>query len=169
VCPEADVCLVSSCDAALGCVIDPVNCDDGDDCTIDTCVEEFVCVVNPASCSHEFDTNNPNCNTACFDTDGDGFEGAACGGTDCNDFDANIFPGAPELCDGEDNNCDGTIDENFVLGGPCGSDVGECMLGIYTCAGSGGVVCSGESPPSIEVCGDFLDNDCDGKVDEGCD
>ena len=31
---------------------------------------------------------------------------------DCADYDADIFPGATELCDGEDNNCDGMVDEN---------------------------------------------------------
>lgn len=31
---------------------------------------------------------------------------------DCNDYDAAVYPGALELCDGKDNNCNGTVDEN---------------------------------------------------------
>jgi len=34
---------------------------------------------------------------------------------DCNDSDATIYPGAPELCDGEDNDCDGTVDEGCPI------------------------------------------------------
>jgi hypothetical protein len=50
----------------------------------------------------------------CTDTDVDGFYYEADCGTarDCNDADASTFPGAPELCDGYDNNCDGLVDDD---------------------------------------------------------
>lgn len=35
------------------------------------------------------------------------------GGTDCNDMSAAAYPGATEVCDGLDNNCDARIDENL--------------------------------------------------------
>ena len=44
------------------------------------------------------------------DADSDGYEA----GEDCDDEDAQINPGAAELCDGTDNNCDGEIDEGVT-------------------------------------------------------
>ena len=65
-----------------------------------------------------------NCATYYLDGDGDGFgatapsiiacsppNGYVNNNTDCNDADAAIFPGGPELCDNKDNNCNNTIDE----------------------------------------------------------
>ena len=46
-----------------------------------------------------------------LDGDGDGVEGIDVGGTDCDDGDASVFPGAPERCNGRDDDCDGTIDD----------------------------------------------------------
>ena len=53
---------------------------------------------------------------ACPDADGDGYTDASCGGTDCNDQDANVHPGATEICgDGIDQDCDGTADDGCVV------------------------------------------------------
>ncbi len=48
---------------------------------------------------------------ACDDADGDGYEDAACGGDDCADNDNTVYPGALDICDGKDNDCDGSADE----------------------------------------------------------
>ena len=46
----------------------------------------------------------------CLDDDKDGHEARACGGDDCNDDDAAVYPGLLDGCDGKDNDCDGTVD-----------------------------------------------------------
>ena len=48
--------------------------------------------------------------TSIFDEDGDGYFSDE----DCDDQDAQIHPGATELCDALDNNCDGQVDEGVL-------------------------------------------------------
>lgn len=99
--------------------------------------------------------------TLCSDLDGDGFTPDQ----DCNDSNPRVYPGAPELCgNGLDDNCNGFADESC----PQCSDVdGD---GFFAQIGCGIVDCNDVNPAinpgAAESCGDGLDNDCDGRVDE---
>ena len=87
---------------------------------------------------------------------------------DCNDALNTVYPGASELCDGLDNNCNGTIDEacTCVPGATraCGSSVGACTFGTQVCTGTGWTPCTGVAP-TAEIC-NALDDDCNGTTDE---
>jgi len=96
--------------------------------------------------------------TGAEDADGDGFASPDCGGTDCDDADPDVYPGAPEACNFVDDDCDGDVDEGFDADGDgwttCGGDCNDTLFDV--------------NPDAAEVC-DQLDNDCDGDVDEGFD
>ncbi len=118
-----------------------------------------------------------------FDVDADGY--TTCGsdptspGTppdptaaDCDDAEARVHPGAAEVCDALDNDCDGVVDPgcSCVDGDarPCGSDVGACTPGTQTCEGGTWGSCDGTVDPVAELC-NAVDDDCDGEVDEDAD
>ncbi len=86
----------------------------------------------------------------CADADGDGY--TSCAG-DCDDWNDEIHPGATEVCDGLDNNCDGYRDEGFA---------------DYDNDGAAYCVDCDDTDPArypgaLEAC-DGIDNDCDGIV-----
>ncbi len=75
------------------------------------------------------------------------------------------------LCNGSDDNCNGTNDEGCGCVPPatqaCGTDVGECVAGTRACLSNGtfSSTCSGETPAGPRAC-DGQDNDCDGVLDD---
>ena len=96
--------------------------------------------------------------SACLDADGDDYGiGPDCIGSDCNDEDANVNPGATEVCNYEDTNCDELMD-NLDMDND----------GAYACDSVEPFDCDdGDetiTPNANEVC-DGVDNDCDGLED----
>ena len=101
-------------------------------------------------------------------------------GTDCDDVDATVNPGAVEFCDGQDNDCDGELDEADAYGatawyadddgdgfGDPGSEQMSCdqPLGYIEDATDCDDAQAAINPAADELC-DGLDNDCDGEEDE---
>jgi len=114
--------------------------------------------------------------TECPDADGDGYYDDECtGGTDCDDNNDAINPGAEEVCDGIDNNCDGGIDdccndENACTEDSCDPVTEECVHDPINC--DDGDACTIDSCDSVTGCAnepiDCDDGDaCNGS--ETCD
>ena len=78
-----------------------------------------------------------------------------------------VLPRAEE-CNGQDDDCDGTIDEDLTRScytGPGGTlGAGACIAGTQTCSAGAWSTCVGEVRPVTETCNNVDDN-CDGTVD----
>jgi hypothetical protein len=106
--------------------------------------------------------------SACTDADNDTYavEGGFCGATDCRDNNSSVHPGAVEVCNGIDDNCNGHTDENYVSDTSCFLP-GACAAANTASSCSGGI----ETPcttgtPSPEIC-NGIDDDCNGTIDNG--
>jgi hypothetical protein len=133
------------------------------------------------------------CTTFYLDLDGDG-HGTTAGdctcepvgsytgvdGDDCDDGDADTWPGADEHCDGHDDDCDGAVDEDDAVDATTwyadvdGDGYGDSSTGQTSCAQPDGYLADGGDcddldslvhPGADEHC-DGSDHDCDGLVNE---
>jgi MYXO-CTERM domain-containing protein len=164
-------------------VASPADCDDTDASVFPGAEED--CTDVDRDCSGDpYDAEGTT--TYYLDADDDGFgnelestescappDGYVLDATDCRDDDATVFPGAPEVCNGLDDDCDALIDENLVTSWwPDGDGDGwGAGLAINQCdAPSGYADRDGDCddtdasvhPTADDIDGDGIDSDCDG-------
>jgi hypothetical protein len=162
------VCLTI--DGQRGCAApcdDDAPCSDGFQCDADPSgtADGTFCVPETGSCSCNADIDGGL--RTCSIT---GSEGTCFGVESCAPLSGwgacSVAPPTDEVCDGLDNDCDGLVDEALDTGSSCEvtvAGVGSCM-GTQRCQGAAGLACQGPTPTE-ETC-DFIDNDCDGDIDE---
>jgi hypothetical protein len=140
--------------------------------------------------------NCPGLQTWYADADGDGHGNlsisiAACSqptgyvlnDDDCNDQNNQVYPGHAEICGNSiDDNCNGLIDENCCTpvtwyADNDGDGFGNASLTISACTQPTGYVANNTdcndnnnlvNPGRPEICGNGIDDNCSGVIDEGC-
>ncbi len=154
------------------CATGVTQCEGGDEaCVPDQEPAAELCNDLDDDCNGEVDDGEPESGEAC-DT---GMPGAcAMGLTQCSAGAVECVEqvaASAELCDGIDNDCNGTVDDGNPeggaacltgLSGACSAGTQQCMAGTLSC-----VQTTAQAPS--ETCNNALDDDCNGLVDDGCD
>ncbi len=147
------------------------------------------------NCNGQVDEGAPACSDFFKDVDGDGYglnndkkclcepsgSYTANAGGDCSDNDANVHPGATEVCNGKDDNCNSQTDEPGAQGCEVyytdkdGDTYGIASSSTCACAPTGNFTtqatgdCNDNAgainPGATEACNN-VDDDCDGQIDE---
>ncbi|MEK7632529.1 MAG: putative metal-binding motif-containing protein [Patescibacteria group bacterium] len=157
--------IVDDCSAPAGYVEDDTDCDDAD-ATIHPYADEDCTAMEDLNCDGSFGY-----------ADADGDLVPAC--EDCDDTNANAYPGNTEVCDGVDNDCEDTVDEDAAdeltwYEDLDGDTYGDSDSTTFACDEPIGYVADSAdcddaaatvNPGAAEVCND-VDDDCDGGTDE---
>lgn len=128
---------------------------------------------SPAGCaSAKCDTTASRCTYVANDADEDGHRAYSCAsqeptvavetGDDCDDGDAQLFPGHPRSCS--------ALPDGTVITFPGGAPKGICKAGVQACEPDGRLgACTGAVAPAPESCAtEDVDEDCDGSPVNGC-
>ncbi|MEE2752113.1 MAG: MopE-related protein [Myxococcota bacterium] len=179
-----------NCEATSGYVADSTDCDDTNAAVHPEAVE--ICSGLDDNCDGSADGADAVGATPWYsDSDSDGYgdeasaqvaclapSGMIADGTDCDDSDVLVFPGADEYCNGSDDDCDGSVDEDDALdtltwyADSDGDSYGDTAVSSYACNASFGWVSDdtdcddtndGVNPGAWDWCDDGVDNDCDGS------
>ena len=176
----------NACAQPIGFVSTNTDCNDANSAVNVAAIE--ICNTIDDDCDTQIDEGVQN--TYYADTDGDGYggfeENAACTApvgyvitnTDCNNSNASVYPGATEICNNIDDDCDTQIDEGLSVASYFEDEDGDgygAGVAVVSCSQSAGYVtlnndCDDSNedinPASTETCNSF-DDDCDNQIDEG--
>ncbi|MCP4918135.1 MAG: hypothetical protein GY913_14575 [Proteobacteria bacterium] len=171
----------AACEVPSGYTSDTTDCDDTDGDIHPTADEH--CDDVDEDCDGSVDEDAVDPATWYIDSDGDGDgeasstaeacdepSGYVATDTDCDDSDSTVYDGATELCDGLDNDCDGSLwseEEDDDSDGyvECTIDSGGWDATSSKFGDDCDDTTASVSPGSLEYC-DSVDNDCDGATDE---
>jgi hypothetical protein len=174
---------LSACELPAGASQNPDDCDDTDPNVHPGAVE--ICDDKDGNCDGVGDTPK---GTWYSDEDGDGYgnpgmphpactqpQGTVADRSDCDDNDPDVHPGVPEVCDGDDDNCDGRPDLGYVATwytDDDGDGYGDESEAVKTCdpdpswvtiVGDCDPANANAHPGAAEVCNSY-DDDCDGVL-----
>lgn len=188
-CDDGNPCTTDRCDttthrcmrtAVANCCNSDAECNDGDPCTRDSCdTTAHRCSSTPIpECCRDGETRS--CYTGPAATRGvgqcrPGIQRCVANRYDGQPCEGEILPAASESCDAMriDEDCDGMVNEDCACTtgttrscytGPAGTaGVGVCRAGTQTCTGGSWGACTGQVLPSTDVCGNMIDEDCNGS------
>ena len=182
---------IQACSAPVGYVSNSSDCDDSNSGINPGAAE--LCNTIDDDCDGTVD-DNVVLTTYYFDADSDNYgnpaititscstvAGYVTNNEDCDDGDPTIHPGSTEICDGVDQDCDGTADDGLTFStyylDNDNDGYGSSSFSTMSCAPVAGFVTNSSDcddnnnaihPGAVEICNEFSDDDCDGIIDEGC-